>query len=67
MVQIEDHNSSYIFKRLLQEHVRPHLPKLMFAFVFMAIIAATTGITAWLFDPAIKKIFIEKQPSYCLN
>ena len=67
MVQIENHNSSYIFKRLLQEHVRPHLPKLMFAFVFMAIIAATTGITAWLFDPAIKKIFIEKDKAMLIT
>lgn len=52
--------------RLLRSYVRPYLPRLMVAFVFMAGIAITTASLAWLLDPAIKLIFIEKDQSMVL-
>ncbi len=48
------------FKRLLRELVRPHLGRFILAFILLAIVAATEAGTAWLLDPAIKLLFIEK-------
>jgi len=49
-----------ILSRLFRESIRPQILKLSISFVFMIIIALATGATAWLLDPAIDKIFIEK-------
>ena len=49
-----------ILSRLFRESIRPQILKLSVSFVFMIIIALATGATAWLLDPAIDKIFIEK-------
>ena len=52
--------NSEILKRLFKENIRPQLAKLSTSFIFMVIIALATGATAWLLDPAIKKIFLER-------
>ncbi len=48
--------------RLLREYVRPHAGRLIWAAVFMALVAATTGLNAWLLEPAIDKVFVEQVP-----
>ena len=48
--------------RLLREYVRPHAGRLWWAAFFMAIVAATTGLNAWLLEPAIDKIFVAQVP-----
>ena len=53
-------NNFQILSRLFKESIRPQILKLSVTFVFMIIIALATGATAWLLDPAIKKIFLEK-------
>ena len=53
-------NNFQILSRLFKESIRPQILKLSVTFVFMIIIALTTGATAWLLDPAIEKIFLEK-------
>ncbi len=53
-------NSFQILSRLFKESIRPQILKLSVTFVFMIIIALATGATAWLLDPAIEKIFLEK-------
>ena len=53
-------NNFQILSRLFKESIRPQILKLSVTFVFMIIIALATGATAWLLDPAIEKIFLEK-------
>ena len=49
-----------ILKRLFKDSIRPYAGKLLASLFFMAIIALTTGATAWLLDPAIEKIFLDR-------
>ena len=49
--------------RLLREYIRPHVGRLLWAALFMAVVAATTGLNAWLLEPAIDKIFVDQVPS----
>lgn len=51
---------SEILKRLFKDSVRPYTLKLSSSFFFMIIVALTTGLTAWILDPAIEKIFLER-------
>ena len=48
------------FIRLLDTKVRKYSNRLIFALFFSIIVAASTSATAWLLDPAIKKIFVDK-------
>ena len=49
-----------ILKRLFKEYVRKHLKRIFLALVLSIIVAGSTAGIAWLLDPAVKKIFIEK-------
>ena len=46
--------------RLYKEYVKKHLNKIFISLVLSLIVAGSTSATAWLLDPAVKKIFIEK-------
>ncbi len=49
-----------ILKRLFKDYTKYHLRKILFAIIFSILVAASTSATAWLLDPAIEKIFLEK-------
>ena len=49
-----------IFKRLYQEYTKKFIGKILLASLFSIIVAISTSSTAWLLDPAIEKIFINK-------
>ncbi len=49
-----------ILKRLFKEYVRKHLKRIFLALILSIIVAGSTAGIAWLLDPAVKKIFIEK-------
>ena len=49
-----------ILKRLYKEHVKKHLKRIFIALILSLIVAASTSGIAWLLDPAVKKIFLEK-------
>ena len=51
---------SKIFKRLYQEYTKKFISKILLAALFSIIVALSTSATAWLLDPAIEKIFINK-------
>ena len=51
---------SKIFKRLYLEYTNRYIGKILLASLFSIIVAASTSATAWLLDPAIEKIFINK-------
>ena len=49
-----------ILFRLYREYVRKHLTKIIIALFLSIFVAGSTSSIAWLLDPAVKKIFIEK-------
>ena len=53
-----------ILKRLYKEHVKRHIKRILLSMVLSLIVAGSTAATAWLLDPAIKKIFIDKDKTF---
>jgi subfamily B ATP-binding cassette protein MsbA len=53
-------SSVYLFLRLFNEHVKSQKRNLGIAAVCMLVIAATTALQAWLMEPVLNKIFVEK-------
>ena len=51
---------SKIFKRLYKNYTGKFIGKIFLAAFFSVIVALSTSVTAWLLDPAIEKIFINK-------
>ena len=51
---------SKIFKRLYQDYTKRFIGKILLAALFSIFVALSTSATAWLLDPAIEKIFINK-------
>ena len=49
-----------ILKRLFSEYTKKHLKKILLSLFFALLVAGSTSAVAYLLDPAIKKIFIEK-------
>ena len=52
-----------IIKRLYKDYTKNFVPKILLSIFFSLIVAASTASIAWLLDPAIKKIFIDKDQS----
>ena len=53
-------NNFEVLKRLYNEYTKVFLHKILISVFFSFIVAGSTSAIAWLLDPAIKKIFIEK-------
>ena len=53
-------NKSEIIKRLYKNYSKKYLDKIILSALFSILVAGSTSAIAWLLDPAIKKIFIEK-------
>jgi len=49
-----------ILKRLYFEYTKKHIKKILLSLFFALLVAGSTSAIAYLLDPAIKKIFIEK-------
>ncbi len=52
--------NSEILKRLYKDYTSKFLKKIILAAILSVLVAASTSATAWLLDPAIEKIFINK-------
>ncbi len=55
-----------ILKRLYREYTKKYLSKILLALLFSLILAGSTSSIAYLLDPAIEKIFINKDKSLIL-
>ena len=54
---------SDIYKRLYKDYSKKYLDKIILSGFFSILVAGSTSAIAWLLDPAIKKLFIEKDQS----
>ncbi len=55
--------NSIIYKRLYKDYSNKYLGKILLSAFFSILVAGSTSAIAWLLDPAIKKLFIEKDQS----
>jgi len=53
-------------KRLYNDYTKQFLYKIFLAVIFSILVAGSTSATAWLLDPAIEKIFINKDQTLIL-
>ena len=56
-------NKSETYKRLYKDYSKNYLNKIFLSAVLSILVAGSTSSIAWLLDPAIKKLFIEKDQS----
>ncbi len=52
-----------IYKRLYKDYSKKYLNKIILSAFFSILVAGSTSAIAWLLDPAIEKIFIQKDQS----
>jgi len=55
-----------ILKRLYKDYTKNYINKILLAVFFSILVAASTSATAWLLDPAIDKIFLNRDQSLLL-
>ena len=55
-----------IIKRLFKTYTKNYVNKILISVFFSLLVAGSTSSIAWLLDPAIEKIFIEKNQSLIL-
>ena len=56
-------NKTKILKRLYEDYTKKYMKEILLAIFFSLLVAGSTSSIAWLLDPAIEKIFIEKDQS----
>ncbi len=56
-------NKTEIYKRLFRDYSKKYIDKIILSIFFSVLVAGSTSSIAWLLDPAIKKLFIEKDQS----
>ena len=58
--------TSEIYKRLYKDYSKKYINQILLSAFFAILVAGSTSAIAWLLDPAIKKIFVEKDQSLIL-
>ena len=53
-------NTKKIISRIYSDYIKKFIYKIILAGIFSILVAGSTSATAWLLDPAIEKIFLEK-------
>ena len=59
-------DNAYILKRLYRDYTRKFVNKILVSVFFSLLVAGSTSAIAYLLDPAIKKIFLEKDQTLIL-
>ena len=59
-------NNFEIIKRLFKTYTKSYVNKILISIFFSLLVAGSTSSVAWLLDPAIEKIFIEKSQTLIL-
>ena len=56
-------STKQIINRLYKDYISKHVVKIFLAAFFSILVAISTSATAWLLDPAIEKLFLNKDKS----
>ncbi len=56
----------FLLIKIFKGYVKKHLKRILIALILSLIVALSTSSIAWLLDPAVKKIFIEKDQVFTL-
>ncbi len=60
------HDTASLLRRLVTEFLRPHLGKMALAFIAMGMVAASTAANAWLMQPLLDKVFVQRNENLLL-
>ena len=60
------HDTAPLLRRLVGEFLRPHLGKMLLAFAAMGLVAGSTAANAWLMQPLLDKVFVERNEELLL-
>ena len=60
-------NSVEILKRLFNDYTKKYLKNIAVSVFFTVLLAGSTSAVAYLLDPAIKQLFIEKKTIFNLH
>ena len=58
--------STALVRRLIRDHIRPHMWQLVLASLFMAVEAATTAGNAWLLQPAVDGVLVARDSHWLM-
>src|ERR1700751_2699718 len=58
--------SAALVCRLARDFMRPHLRRILFAFLLMGLAAGRTARRAWLMEPVLDRIFVAREGSLLL-
>ena len=62
-IPLSDARSSKLMRRLFREAAWPYRWPMFAAVLCMGLVAGTTAATAWLLDPVVNKVFVERDQS----
>ena len=57
---LADQSTKALVGRLLERHVRRHWKRLALAAICMALVAGATALNAWMMEPVLDKVFVER-------
>ncbi|MBI1245782.1 MAG: ATP-binding cassette domain-containing protein [Alphaproteobacteria bacterium] len=57
---LSDQSTRSLVTRLVREHVRTHWVRLLLAAICMGLVSAATAANAWLMEPVLDKVFVER-------
>tara|TARA_B100001123_G_scaffold448005_1_gene607426 strand:- start:2708 stop:4453 length:1746 start_codon:yes stop_codon:yes gene_type:complete len=56
----------FYLKRLYKDYTKKYLDRILVALILSVVVAGSTSATAYLLDPAIKKIFIDQNKTFAI-
>ena len=59
----QNNSTRKILLRIFDNYIKKHSQKLFFSIICMVIVSATTAINAWMMQPVLDDIFINKDES----
>ncbi len=59
---VADLPSRVLVARLIRDHVRRHIGRILFAVACMGIVAAATAANAWIMEPVLDDVFFAQDP-----
>jgi ATP-binding cassette, subfamily B, bacterial MsbA len=65
-ISADKNSSAALVRRLVAEYVRPYLGQILLGMFWMAVAAAATAANAWLMEPILDEVFLNKDKDMLL-